>query len=113
MALFVPLRDQALEDHPLFKGVRIAKLVTKERSTAVGVSLLEIAPGVEIPVHTHESSIDSIYVVEGEGEAMVDGAWQEIRAGDYVFVDAGEEHGVRSSEDTGLRLFVVHSPPLF
>ncbi len=113
MAIFIRESEITFEDHPKFPGVRIAKLVTGKDSEQVGISILEVAPGVEIPVHTHDSSIDSIYVLEGAGRAFVNGEWQGISAGDYILVQTMEEHGVKSDEDGGLRLFIVHSPPLF
>jgi quercetin dioxygenase-like cupin family protein len=99
-------------DHPRFANVRIAALVTSRESRAVSVSLLAIAPGAEVPVHTHDPQVDSIYVVAGQGEILVNGGWQQVMAGDHIFVPEKEEHGVRNTGEAILRLFVHHSPPL-
>lgn len=102
-----------LSDHPRFAGVRIAVLVNSELSRAVSVSLLEISPGVEIPAHTHDPQLDSIFVLAGRGEAYIDGSWRAIGPGDHIFAPSGAEHGVRNTGDGVLKLFIHHSPPLF
>ncbi len=113
MAIFYSRKSMEFEDHPLFKGVQIAKLAGKKDSMPVGSSMLWISPGVEIPVHTHDESVDSIYCIRGEGEIFRDGAWNPLAAGDYCLVPAGEEHGVRNTSAEVMELFIIHSPPLF
>jgi quercetin dioxygenase-like cupin family protein len=99
-------------DHPRFAGVKIAVLVSGKDCKAVSVSVLELSPGVEIPVHTHDPQLDSIYVASGRGEAYVNGTWQAVEAGDYILAPQGVEHGARNTGTEALRLFVHHSPPL-
>jgi quercetin dioxygenase-like cupin family protein len=99
-------------DHPRFAGVKLAVLVDGKLSNAVSVSLLEISPDVEIPVHTHDPQLDSIFVLSGQGEAYINGVWQAIQAGDYIFAPSKAEHGIRNTGRDLLRLFVHHSPPL-
>ncbi len=100
-------------DHPKFAGVRIAVLINAKDSDKVSVSLLKISPGVEIPVHTHDPQLDSIFVLAGYGEAYIDGAWRSVKAGDHIFAPSGAEHGVRNTGKDVLKLFIHHSPPLY
>jgi quercetin dioxygenase-like cupin family protein len=111
-ALFSPSAGRVLSAHPRFAGVRIAVLVSSKESAAVGVSVLEIEPGTVVPVHTHDPQIDSIYVVSGAGEALLNGDWKHVSEGDHLFIPPGIEHGVRNTGDRPLTLFVHHSPPL-
>jgi quercetin dioxygenase-like cupin family protein len=112
-AMFYPAKDKKFIDHPRFAGVRIAIFVKQDNSGAVSVSQLEIDPGVEVPIHTHDTRLDSIYCISGEAEVYINGEWSRIVAEDYIFVPAGDEHGVRNIGDQPLRLFIHHSPPLF
>lgn len=105
--------SRTFADHPKFAGVRIAVLVRGTDSAQISVSQLEIEPGVEVPVHTHELQSDSIFVLSGHGEAYIDGAWRGIGPGDYILAPALVEHAVRNTGSLPLRLFVHHSPPLF
>ncbi len=113
MAYFYRAEEIKYNDHPKFKGVKLALLVDSKKSPQASVSMLLIEPEVEIPIHTHEEQIDSIYVLEGAGQAYVNGKWEEIKAGDYIFVPPKEEHGVKNTGTQPLKLFIVHSPPLF
>ncbi len=112
-ALFFPSDQRRFKDHPRFAGVKIAVLIKQADSDAISVSQVEIAPGIEIPKHTHDSQIDSIYLVSGQGEAFIDGKWTIINSGDYIFVQPDTEHGVRNTGDQPMRLFIHHSPPLY
>ncbi len=113
MAYSWAAKDIKFEDHPKFSGVKIAVLVDSAKTDRMSVSILKIAPGVEIPVHTHDVQLDSIYVVEGHGEALVNGNWIPVGPGDYILVLPQEEHAVRNNGGQELMLFIVHSPPLF
>jgi quercetin dioxygenase-like cupin family protein len=112
-AKFFASEKRELNDHPRFAGVKIAILVKQDDSDKLSVSQLEIAPGIEVPKHTHDVQIDSIYIVSGQGEAFIDGKWTEISSGDYIFVKPRTEHGIRNTGDQPLRLFIHHSPPMF
>ena len=98
--------------HPRFDNVRMATFVTGDETETASVCLLEVAPHSEIPIHTHDPHVDSIFVVAGHGEAYVNGKWEKIEAGDYIFVPMSEEHGIKNSSGELLKLFVHHSPPL-
>ncbi|MFP4111320.1 MAG: cupin domain-containing protein, partial [Desulfonatronovibrio sp.] len=110
---FFPSGSRKYQDHPKFSGVRMAMLVAEGRSDMVSVSELIIDPGVTVPVHTHEVQADSIYVVSGQGEALVNGDWLGVGPGDHVFVLPGAEHGIRNTGSSPLKLFIHHSPPLY
>ena len=113
MTFFYKKEDIKFQPHPKFDGVKIAILIDKEKDPRLSVSMLSIEPGVEIPIHTHDTQADSIYVLEGKGEAFINGKWQEISSGDYIMVPPQEEHGVRNTGSAPLKLFIVHAPPLF
>lgn len=113
MAYFYRKEEIRFGPHPKFQGVGLALLIDQNKDPRLSVSMLSIEPGVEIPIHTHETQADSIYVLSGRGEAYVNGAWQKIGPGDYLLVPPQEEHGVRNTGQEPLILFIVHSPPLF
>ncbi|NNG47503.1 MAG: cupin domain-containing protein [Deltaproteobacteria bacterium] len=98
--------------HPKFPDVRMAIMITGKDTDANSVCLLDIAPGKSIPIHTHDPQVDSILVISGKGEAYVNGGWELIEAGDYIFVPKGEDHGIRNTGHDYLKIFVHHSPPI-
>jgi quercetin dioxygenase-like cupin family protein len=82
---FFSNRKMLFAKHPRFDNVMMATFVTWEETDSASVCLLDIAPETEIPVHTHDPQVDSIFVVAGQGEAFVNGKWENIEAGDYIF----------------------------
>ena len=109
---FYPQREMIFTKHPEFDNVKAAIFITSKESNMASVCLIEIAPGSETPIHTHEEQADSVFVVQGHGETYVNGSWLPIEPGDYLFIPAKGEHGTRNTGTGPLRLFVHHSPPL-
>ncbi|NNF83979.1 MAG: cupin domain-containing protein [Deltaproteobacteria bacterium] len=105
-------KDMTFAPHPRLANVRMATYITGKDTETVGVSMVDIAPNEGAPIHRHDSQVDSIFVISGKGEAFVNGRWEFIEAGDYIFVPKGNEHGIRNTGHGSLRLFVHHSPPL-
>lgn len=109
---FYPQREMIFTRHPEFDNVKAAMFITGKESNMASVCLVEIAPGSETPIHTHEEQADSVFVVQGHGETYVNGSWQPIEPGDYLFIPAQGQHGTRNTGNEPLRLFVHQSPPL-
>lgn len=109
---FFSAQSYNFADHPRFANVKIAAFITEKNSVLASVCMLDIGPDTEIPIHTHDPQVDSIFVVSGAGEAFVNGSWQQIKAGDYIFVPALLEHGIRNTGSKNLRLLVHHCPAL-
>ena len=109
---FFPQRELIFTKHPTFDNVKVAMFITSKESDRAKVCLIEIAPGSETPIHTHEKQGDSVFVVQGHGETYVNGTWEPIEPGDYLFIPRQGEHGTRNTGSEPLRLFVHRSPPL-
>jgi mannose-6-phosphate isomerase-like protein (cupin superfamily) len=71
--------------------------------------LITLEPGQ----HTPESAdaLDQVLlVVEGEGEAAVDGKTTRLAAGERLAVRAAARHALRNTASTVLKLCVIRSP---
>ncbi|BAU23032.1 cupin [Caldimicrobium thiodismutans] len=111
--MILNLKDLQMEKHPKFKGVKIGFLVTKEKHPELSITVLEIDPGIEIPIHQHEKEVDSIFLLEGEGEVYLEDKWQKIKSGDVIVVSPGIRHGVKNTGSTKMRCYIVHAPALW
>lgn len=91
-------------------GFRVAFSV-REAQAAV----MTIAPGDHEggPDNRHRGADQWLYVVEGEGVAIVDGHEQPLRPGELLVVERGEHHEIRATGDTPLRTLNFYSPPAF
>ena len=72
--------------------------------------LMSLAPGEDIGDEVHE--VDQLlFIVEGEGKALLDGREQDLEDGMVVCVPAGTRHNVVNTDDEPMRLFTVYAPP--
>src|SRR5262249_6880776 len=51
------------------------------RSENLLVAVVRVDPGASVPIHRHEHSDEIFDVLEGHGEFLRDGAWEEIVPG--------------------------------
>jgi quercetin dioxygenase-like cupin family protein len=107
------LKDLKMEPHPKFQGVKIAFLLTKEKHPELSITVLEIEPGIEIPKHRHEKEVDTIFVLEGEGEIYLSEKWQRAKSGDVIIVSPGVSHAVKNTGLSPLKCYIVHAPALW
>ena len=99
---FVGELDHAAESNEFFRLV----LFTGEHSQLV---LMSLNPGEEIGTEVH--TVDQIlYVVDGEGEAILDGTAYQVDEGAVICVPAGVEHNIVNSRDEALKLVTVYAP---
>lgn len=91
------------KDNEFFRKV----IVTAEKSQVV---LMALQPGEEIGMEVHDGD-QIIYVVEGDGLVVLDGAEHEVEKGVLIVVPAGVRHNLSNTEDEPLKLFTIYAPP--
>lgn len=72
--------------------------------------LMSLLPGEEIGEETHQTSDQILFVVKGDGEAIVNGETTTIEKHSVVFVPANIKHNIinRGSED--MKLYTIYAP---
>ncbi len=82
------------------------ELTTNAHSQLV---LMSVEPGDDIGLETHD--LDQVLVfLEGEGEALLDGAKSTVGPGSLVVVPAGTEHNFTNTGSVPLKLFTIYAP---
>lgn len=77
--------------------------------TELTVTWVEVEPGSEQVVHSHEP--EQVYVVvSGEGRMRVDDAVRDVSAGDSVHIPPNAEHGIRNTGETTLEYVSAATP---
>ncbi|MFN3567298.1 MAG: cupin domain-containing protein [Caldimicrobium sp.] len=109
----INLKELNMKPHPKFQGVKIAFILTKEKTQALSITMLEIEPGIEIPIHSHEKEVDSILVLKGEGEIYIEDKKSSLKEGDCVVIFPGMKHGVKNTGTNPLICYIVHAPALW
>ena len=82
------------------QGKGTARLLVNAETGASAASLgvLVLQAGAGVPEHTHETSVEMLYVEEGSAEMTVEGQVLPVRAGDAVYIPAGTRHAARIPE---------------
>ena len=113
MAFVVNLNNLEMKPHPKFKGVKIGYILTKEKHPELSITVLEVLPGVEIPLHTHEKEVDTIFILEGSAEVFLGESWKGVKEGDVIVISPKEVHGVKAVGERSLKCYIVHAPALW
>lgn len=66
-----------------------------------------LEPGASIGLHTHEQNCEIIYILEGEGKALYDGAYEPLRAGQCHYCPKGHSHSLINDSGKDLVFFAV------
>lgn len=71
--------------------------------------VMSILPGQETGEETQEDIDQTLFIVAGQGEAVLDGSAKHVRRHDAVFVPAGTNRNLRNNGRGRLKLFAVYS----
>lgn len=93
------------------KSGRKNDLLCKVMCTGPGRQLvvMSIRQGQEIGEETQEDVDQTLFIVAGQGEAVLDGNITTVREHDAVFVPAGTTRNLRNKGNSRLKLFTVYS----
>ena len=88
--------------HPLGKSgpaaASTAQVLLDEDNTGNGsaaLTLLEMAPGMTVPMHQHPDSAELIYILSGKAR-LLGRRPRTVAAGDALYIPAGAPHGVEN-----------------
>lgn len=89
-----------------FDNIKVEKLAHDSLSTGF---LIWVKKNVR--AHRHEFHSENVYVIEGEGEMVVDKDTFDIKPGSYVFIPTNKVHSVMVDETKGvMKVLSVQSP---
>lgn len=76
-------------------------LTAEDNAKSLGGMFGILVPGSQVPYHYHRSRESVIMVISGRAIEVIEGQEIPIKAGDVLFIPAGEKHTTinRSSED--------------
>ena len=66
-----------------------------------------LIPGASIGLHTHETNSEIIYVLEGTGKVLCDGAYELLAAGSCHYCPKGHAHSLINDSAADLIFFAV------
>jgi mannose-6-phosphate isomerase-like protein (cupin superfamily) len=96
-------------EHATYTPSRMGKSTLYE-SAHLLVGLNAFEPGQAHTLHAHAGMDKVYYVLEGEGEFLLEGRELPMRAGQMLVAPDGVPHGVRNTGDARLLVLAVLAP---
>jgi quercetin dioxygenase-like cupin family protein len=111
-ALPITRSVSAVPAHPISGGKGTASILfgSAEGATEGAMTLLVLEPGAAVPEHVHESSVELLYVLEGEAEMTVGGKTLRVGPETAVRIPKGARHSARVVGGKALRGLQVYTP---
>ena len=78
----------------------------------MSVTWIDVPPGIDQELHSHEESEQIYVVVSGGGTMTVAGDTQDIVVGDLVMIPPATDHSIANSGGSDLCVVSVQSPPV-
>ncbi|MEO1129667.1 MAG: cupin domain-containing protein [Planctomycetota bacterium] len=98
--------DEHPADMPGVQGVQMAVVVGREDGAPnFALRSFRVEPGGHSPRHSHDYEHE-VFIVDGGGEVLLEGEFQQLRQGDVVYVPADEEHQFRAGPE-GMRFLCL------
>lgn len=72
---------------------------------------MHLRAGEAIGEEEHDDADQLLYVVEGHGQAVLDGEPLALEPGQLVYVPAGVRHDIQNTGQASLRVWTVYTPP--
>jgi quercetin dioxygenase-like cupin family protein len=99
MAQSVVRGASEIEQQDLDGGGKIKWLIThKDGAKNFSMRLITVKKGKATPNHIHDYEHE-IFVLEGKGEATLDGKTYSFKRDDFLFIPGGVKHTMAATED--------------
>jgi quercetin dioxygenase-like cupin family protein len=94
-------------------GRNLRWLVTKDRLNAQYLSMcvIRVAPGETVkPAHCHPNGEEVIYIIQGHGRVLVDGATDSVKEGTAVLFPQGQLHMLQNTGPVEMKVACFFAP---
>jgi len=89
---------------------RLNVLTGEDQAKALAGHFSILFPGGDVPLHYHAKRESLIFLMEGEIIEIVDGKEFPVKAGDVVYIGAGEKHKMVNRTDKEVRYVEFFTP---
>lgn len=104
MLRFKDMPNTVMEQFKGGEGNTVFKMFTDELNR---IMLGRLQPDCSIGMHTHDTSSEIIYVLEGEGTTVLDGITETLLPGDCSYCKKGSTHTLINRGSKDLVFFAV------
>ncbi|HSX01453.1 MAG TPA: cupin domain-containing protein [Candidatus Saccharimonas sp.] len=80
-------------------------------SRHIQIVIMSIPSGGEIGEEVHPDNDQTLLLVEGAGEVVLDGVSADFNTGDIVVVPAGTRHNFVTKGESAMKIITAYAPP--
>jgi quercetin dioxygenase-like cupin family protein len=103
--------DEILAMNPPKAGEKI-QLINVAQTEAVSVFIIKVLQGGEVKPHYHKTHEETVYVIKGSGQMLVNDKWVDIKAGTIHFNPMNAVHAVKNTAEEPLVAVSVFTPSM-
>ena len=100
-----------LKANPMPAGEKAQAIKVAGDDTAT-LFVARFAPGADVKAHFHKSHTETLYVIEGKIEMMIDGKALEFKPGAIIFIPMNKVHAAKITSSSDLVALQVLTPAL-
>lgn len=89
------------------RKVKVMVGLDKLQSDKLTVGVTEVPPLSEMQPHTHDDKEEIIFILEGNGEVVIDGAREAFEPMTAIVFPQGKEHQVKNKSKSTLKFVFI------
>ena len=103
--------DEILKANPLPPGEK-AQTITIAQDDTISLLVLRAVEGVVIKSHLHKTHDETVYVIKGTGQMLVNDKWVDIKPGILHFNPMGKVHSTKVTGNEPLVVISIFTPAM-
>ena len=103
--------DEILKANPLKAGEK-AQTITIAQDDTISLLVLRATEGVVIKSHLHKTHDETVYIIKGTGQMLINDKWVDIKPGTLHFNPMGKVHSTKVTGNEPLVVISIFTPAM-
>jgi len=103
--------DEILKENPLKAGAKVQMIPIAQDDT-ISLFVVRYIEGFILKPHYHKTHDETICVIKGTGQMLVNDKWVDIKPGSLHFNPIGKVHSIKHTGDEPLVFIPIFTPAL-
>ena len=103
--------DELLKANPLEAGKNVQMIKVAETDT-ITIYVIRVTEGFFLKPHIHKTHEESVFVIQGSGQMLINDKWVDIQPGNIHFNPVGKVHSLKHTGSGPLVVLSVFTPGL-
>jgi mannose-6-phosphate isomerase-like protein (cupin superfamily) len=103
--------EEILKENPLKAGEK-AQTITIAQDDTISLLVLRATEGVVIKSHFHKTHDETVYVIKGIGQMLINDKWVELKPGSLHFNPMGKVHSTKITGNEPLIAISIFTPAM-